>query len=85
MTRKEDPTEHLAAEFAHEVAAAIERGRVEGAFDRLALVAAPRFLGRLRDALPEASLALVVASLDKNLPDAEPETVRASLADIRLV
>ncbi len=80
-----DPTEHVAEEFAREIADAVERGRLEGAYDRLALVAAPRFLGHLRDALNHQCRALVVAEVDKNLPDVRPETIRTVLSDIRLV
>ncbi|QQR90172.1 MAG: host attachment protein [Myxococcales bacterium] len=78
-------TEEIADEFAREIAGIVERARLRSAFDQLALVAAPRFLGRLRNALPAASQNLVIASLSKNVPDLSPETIREQLAEIRLV
>jgi len=80
LERHQGPTEHLAEEFAKAVASEVGRGRTEGRFDRLVLVAAPKFLGRLRAALDTPTSALVEASLDKDLPQAKPAELRKALA-----
>jgi protein required for attachment to host cells len=85
MGRSQSPTERVADDFARAIAAFLDAERTNGSFDRLVLVAAPRFLGRLRDALPRPTQAMVVASLDKNLADAEPETIRQQLEGTQLV
>lgn len=78
-------TEELADDFARELAEILEQARLRHDYDQLALVAAPRFLGRLRNALSSASETMVVASLAKNVPDVEAATIRKQLAEIRLV
>lgn len=78
-------TEEIADGFAKQIAAAIEEARLKHSFDKLVLVAAPRFLGRLREALSEPSRSLVVASLDKNIADAEPQAIRQQLETVHLV
>lgn len=60
------PAETEAARFAREVAQALQRGRADGAYEKLVLVAAPAFLGRLRDKLDAATSHCVVQELDKN-------------------
>lgn len=78
-------TDRVADEFARELAGMLDEGRVHNRFSRLVLVAGPRFLGKLRDALPHATESLVVASVDKNVADAEPQAVRTLLEDVVLV
>lgn len=60
------PAETEAIRFAQEVARALRQGRKEGAYEKLVLVAAPAFLGRLRDKLDPATAHCVVQELDKN-------------------
>ncbi len=52
--------------FAHELAMQLQRGRTDKRYDELILIAAPRFLGILRDALDPATAALVRGTLDKD-------------------
>ena len=79
--RSERPTERVAANFARELAQRLTAARNEGAFDRLVLVAAPTFLGHLRDSMDAPTAAMVVESLDKNYPDPVPDVVRAALRE----
>ena len=51
MSREVDPKKQEAIAFAKEVAERLESARVHGEMDRLILVAAPEFLGLLRDDL----------------------------------
>lgn len=60
------PSENEANRFARELADALHRGRSEHAYEKLVLVAAPAFLGRLRDKLDHATARCVVQTLDKN-------------------
>lgn len=67
LGKEQDPAETLAREFARELTARLEHGRVRNAYARLVLVAEPRFLGMLRSALSPQTQALVGATLDKDL------------------
>lgn len=61
------PRRQEALRFAGELAERLEHGRVRQEFDCLGLVAAPQFLGLLRDALSDACRAKVCLELDKDL------------------
>lgn len=61
------PREHEARLFAQQIAAAIEHAHRDGQIDRLILVAGPRFLGVLRDALSPAVRGLVAEEVHKDL------------------
>ncbi len=58
--------DHDADVFAHELAARLKRGRTDHRYRELVLIAAPRFLGALRQALDGATSALVRGTLDKD-------------------
>jgi protein required for attachment to host cells len=64
---EETPEERAANDFARRVADALRADRVAGRYERLALVAGPRFLGRLRAALDPPTAALVTGTLDRDL------------------
>ncbi len=57
---------HAATVFAHDLAERLRVGRNQQAFRDLVLIAAPRFLGMLRDALDHATAAMVRGTLDKD-------------------
>jgi len=61
------PTEHVAEQFAKQLAELLDDGRNQQRFARLVLVAEPRFLGNLRAALNAQTAALITATLDKDL------------------
>jgi protein required for attachment to host cells len=62
-----DPQRHAKFEFARELAEHLEKAANERRFERLVLVAAPQALGDLRDLLPKAVRARVIAEIDKDL------------------
>jgi protein required for attachment to host cells len=66
-----EPVEHLAQQFAKYLAQQLEHGRTEKRYEQLILVAEPRFLGHLRAVLSGPLLAMVIASVDKDLGDIE--------------
>jgi protein required for attachment to host cells len=70
-----DPKEREAQAFAAEIARHIERGRHEGNFDGLVLIAPPKFLGRLRAELTKPARDALVGELDKNLVEADTKTL----------
>ena len=67
MSRSEGPHERVVADFARELAARLRQARVANTFERLVLVAPPKFLGLLRAQLDDPTSARVVGSLDKDL------------------
>lgn len=68
--------------LAASVAEAIRHGRVEQRFDSIVLVAAPAFLGLLRQALDGPSRALVVASFAKDLSKVPEHDLRRRLREL---
>lgn len=77
-----DPRDKVALEFAHGLAQLLESGRVEHDYERLILVAPPRFLGQLRASLGEQVARRVVASVDKNIAGAGIDAIRAELGGL---
>ena len=75
-----DPKEREAQAFATEIARHIERGRHEGNFDALVLVAPPKFLGRLRAELTKPARDTLVGELDKNLVEADTKTLERQVS-----
>lgn len=71
-----DPKKHEAENFAHRVAQFLVDAHNENRFEQLLIVAAPSFLGLLRNHLPEQIKQLVRFELDK-------EITMLSAADIR--
>jgi protein required for attachment to host cells len=72
--------ENEAEEFAHQLDDFLSAARLQGRYADLAVLAAPRFLGRLREAyrrwLPESALMTEIA---KDLTAMDPEQIRAEL------
>jgi protein required for attachment to host cells len=62
-----DPQRYAKFEFARDLAERLEEAAHAHRFDKLVLVAAPKTLGDLRDLLPDAVKAKVVAEIDKDL------------------
>jgi len=74
-----DPKQELAIEFARTIARHLEASRVKRDYEQLVIVAAPSFLGLLRDQLNSACRKLVAFELNKNLVQQTPEEIRAHL------
>ena len=70
-----DPKQREAQVFAADIARYIERGRYQGDFEALVLVAPPRFLGRLRAELTRPARNTLAGELDKNLVEADTTTI----------
>lgn len=65
--------------FAREIADELEKGRSTAHYQDLVLIAAPSFLGTLRQSLGENTLKLMSRSIDKNLVEEDEETIREYL------
>ena len=74
-----DRAEHESARFAKSVAGRLERARQRRRFDRLVVVADPRFLGHLRQGLSQATRSCVSAQVQKNLCTADAGAIREAL------
>ena len=70
---KQEPTEHIAQQFAFDLAELLNKGRLTNAYDKLVLIAEPKFLGILRAALDKNTASLVVQSVNKELLDVKEE------------
>ncbi|MES1943607.1 host cell attachment-required protein [Salinisphaera sp. PC39] len=81
MVPRQDPTRERARHFAAEIADVLDEGRREGRYTRLYLLAEPRLLGQLRDALDTTTRTLVAGEVDKDLSARSAETIRAHLPD----
>jgi protein required for attachment to host cells len=79
MESEVSPREQDAREFARELADRLDKARAEGLFGNLVLVAAPAFLGLLREALPKQTRERVTFELDKYLVTHSPADIRAHL------
>ena len=79
MGQPVSPTEQENIRFAKTVASRLDTARKQHAFDRLVLVADPRFLGHLRQGMTPATRNCLTTELQKNLADADPETIREAL------
>ena len=70
---KQEPTEHIAQQFAQDLAELLNKGRLTQAYDKLVLMAEPKFLGILRAALDKNTASLVTQTVNKELLDVKEE------------
>lgn len=81
MATEVGPKEKEAIDFATLIVGRVEAGRKEGRFQKLILVAPPRFLGHLRSKLGPEAARMVSAEIDKNLVQLSPADLRDQLPD----
>lgn len=74
-----DPKHELAIEFARTIARHLDAARVKKDYEQLVIVAAPTFLGLLRDQLNNTCRKLVAFELNKHLVQQTPEEIRSHL------
>ncbi|MFD1215704.1 MULTISPECIES: host attachment protein [Microbulbifer] len=68
-----------AQKFARDIAHALEKGRVEGRYDKLYIVAEPSMAGTLRMSMSSPTLATIAGESRKNLVTCDSEKIRAEL------
>jgi len=61
------PRRHILATFVRRIVLQLERARIAGQFDRLAIVAGPQLLGQLRSGLTSGLRAMLVATVAKDV------------------
>jgi len=71
------PRRHESGLFARRVVEELEKARREERFERIVLIAAPAFLGHLREALPESLRSSLAAEVDKDLVRQPAEAIQA--------
>lgn len=81
-TAEQDPTAHVAEQFAKRLAALLDEGRAQQRYAQAILVAEPRFLGVLRKSLSAPTSALVKATLDKDLGEVETRALPRHLSEV---
>ena len=81
MEPRTPPKEIEGRRFAAEIVGMLEAARQQGRFDRLGIVAAPAFLGMLRDALGSELRKLVAFEIDKDLTRQRPDEIRGLLPE----
>jgi len=79
---KVDAKKHAAQSFAREIAGRIAKVMHDGSCRGFALVAAPRFLGMLRDAVSVATNHSPYATIDKDVTGKDTATIERLLADV---
>lgn len=67
--------------FARRIVERIEMGRAKGEFEQLVLIAAPEFLGILRQQLSANTMKLVGKTIDKNLVQKNESEIRGYVFD----
>lgn len=67
---------HEMEQFARAIARSLDDARARNEFERLVIVAGPRMLGWLRNALPDPSRSVVVAEIGKDLVHEDPAMIR---------
>lgn len=81
MEKQSDAKHHEAVVFARRIAERIESGRSRGEFAQLVLIAAPEFLGILRQQLSNHASRMISKTVDKNLVQRQEGEIRAYVFD----
>ena len=82
MSRSEGPHERAVSDFARALASRLQHARATNQYDRLVLVAPPKFLGLLRSSLDAQTERCVVGSLDKDLAASDEEELMKRLGEV---
>jgi protein required for attachment to host cells len=74
-----EKSRQVSIEFARILSRSIEEGRVQGQFERLILIAPPRFLGALRQQLDKSTHRLITKEIQKNIVREDEAAIRDEL------
>lgn len=81
MSYASDPVREAERAFVRQTVELIEAAHARGAFDRLAVFAAPEMLGLLREAMPEALRRTLSREVPSNLAGLDPEPLQEALRE----
>jgi protein required for attachment to host cells len=70
-----DPVQHETELFAKRLCEVLDQARTQHRYDELCLVAAPKFLGLLRNNLSKEARKLVTREVDKDLSGDDPASI----------
>lgn len=79
-TAESNRQDQLIDNFAAEVAEKLRKAHGQGKFEQFSVVAAPRFLGRLRKKLDAATQKAMLEDVGKNVTDHDPADIHAHLS-----
>jgi protein required for attachment to host cells len=79
MSASVEPTEEQADRFARTIAEQLERIRLQNGFDRLTIIADPRFLGRIRAHVSKPVDKIIDREISANMADASAEAILSKL------
>jgi protein required for attachment to host cells len=82
--KMEEPTpikEHEQEEFAKQICAKLEEGRLGNKYHKLVIASAPHFLGHLRKCMGTEVQKLVSEEIDKNIVQLKTEEIRKHLPE----
>lgn len=79
MTKQVEPKKQEAIRFAKDVVSYLEAGRNSNSFEKLYVVAAPEFLGLMRDGFSDATSRMIASTIDKNLVSEKVDAIRSRL------
>lgn len=82
VATEESATEHVARVFAKSLAERLRHGAETAQYEQLVLIAGPKLLGKLRDALDNGTAAHVIATVDRDLRDVSLADLPAHLAGV---
>lgn len=82
MSSNEGPREHVVSTFAKSLADMLRQARTQHRFERLVLVAPPKFLGLLRSSLDGPTSQMVVGSMDKDLANVKDSELVEHLGEV---
>lgn len=85
LSPQETSVEHDARMFALRLVDELEHERIQGAFDRLAVVAPPKLLGTIKNAMPGILRGMLVATLDKDMRGLPSDLIRDELNERAMV
>lgn len=74
-----DPVEHEVELFAKRLADRLEKARCEGLFEKLYVVAAPRFLGLLREKRSKEIDRMIEREIAKDMAQLDPAAIAAQI------
>ena len=84
MEYRSDPVHEEQQAFAGMLVSVLEEHRLASDFDRLAIIAAPRMLGDLRDAMPAGLSEITVAEVPKDLTKLTDLELREAIAQLEV-
>ncbi|WP_018954464.1 host attachment protein [Thioalkalivibrio sulfidiphilus] len=81
MGKEVPPKKQEAVRFAKVLCDRLNNARATGVFEKLYIVAAPAFLGTMRQCMNSVTQKSIVGELDKNLTTHDVDTIRSHLPD----